>query len=178
MSKYKIGDEVWYAALEHGSKRSPCPDCSGKRYLRVILGDDSEVTINCQGCAQGYNLPTGFVEIPELTAHSRCVKIQGFETVLQEGQEVTIYHFEGCYRADEKKLFLVKEEAEAKARQLGQEETRREVERLSHKFKNYRSWAWHVHYYRSEIERAEKNIAQYKQQLNAALQHQKDKAKT
>ena len=58
---YKIGDTVWYAQLKSVTKSVKCPDCFGDKFLTVIKGDSSQVTIDCAGCSSGYNPPNGYV---------------------------------------------------------------------------------------------------------------------
>ena len=45
---HNLGDTVWRATVKRSQVHVACPDCFGRRALRVILGDDSEVVIDAQ----------------------------------------------------------------------------------------------------------------------------------
>ena len=47
--KYKIGDHVWRAGFGSTDNYVTCPDCAGTKRLRVIMGDESVVSIACAG---------------------------------------------------------------------------------------------------------------------------------
>ncbi|KKK65797.1 hypothetical protein LCGC14_2970530, partial [marine sediment metagenome] len=52
--KYKIGQEVWWARFETSESSIECPDCAGKGHIRCIMGDETEVTVDCQNCQVGF----------------------------------------------------------------------------------------------------------------------------
>lgn len=119
MSKYKIGDEVWFAEWRNGEDYITCPDCFGKKFLTVILGDGSQVTIDCAGCALGYEPPRGIVKIYTHGADARQVTITRVNTELVNGNEVSRYSFYGGYEAEEARLFDEKEDAVAASDVIG-----------------------------------------------------------
>jgi len=49
-TKYNIGDKVWRATSGTEEKKVLCPECFGKTFLTVILGDNSQVKIWCVSC--------------------------------------------------------------------------------------------------------------------------------
>lgn len=58
--RFKLGDTVFYveSSTRH-QKRIPCPMCFGKKYVQIILGDDSKESIECGYCAHGFERPSG-----------------------------------------------------------------------------------------------------------------------
>lgn len=175
MSKYKIGDEVYFAHFKHSDKAIPCPECFGKKFLRVILGDDSEVTVDCAGCSAGYNPPTGFITVPESRAFISKKEIERLETRLDGGKEVSEYGFDSCYRTGEENLFSSEAEAQPRAEQLARNYDASELARIGRKEKDIRTWSWNAHYHRAEIRRANASIVYHQAKLAAALTHSKDK---
>ena len=75
----QIGDIAWHAESGTRQETEVCPECCGKKYLTVILGDDSQVTIDCAGCASGYDPSKGYVSYWAHSAKVRQVMISGME---------------------------------------------------------------------------------------------------
>lgn len=170
MPKFNIGQEVYWARIEGKEKAIECLECRGKRFLTVILGDGEQVTIECAGCARGYDLPTGFMR---LHVYAPSVTLTTINRVEIAAEELAEYGVNGSYRVKEDCLFLDKAEAETKARQLSDELTRSEEEAIHRKKKPTRTWAWNVHYHRAEIRRAKESIEYNERKLAAALPHMK-----
>lgn len=168
--KFQIGDLVWRASWDYRQNYVTCPDCGGTRALTFIMFDGTEHTIDCAGCAAGYEPPRGVLPVGSYqpVAHSHTVtgmKLRtegGFEYTLNSG------HYVG-----EEDLFATKEEAEARAELLSQEKAAEDLRRVYKKEKDTRSWAWHVHYHRREIKEAQRRLTYHTQKLNVA----KEKAK-
>ena len=62
MNDYRIGDKVWTVERNHTGRWVQCPECFGTKFVTVILGDDSKLTVDCTTCGCGFNNPTGVVE--------------------------------------------------------------------------------------------------------------------
>ena len=174
---YQIGDKVWYANRESIQEKVTCPECFGKKYLTVILGDDSKVTIDCAGCASGYEPPKGYVTYYKQDVDVRLVIIDRVEinpTYIEYG-----FGRVGCARhiAKDTDLFATKEEAEVRAKKLSKEWNKERLDRIHKKEKNNHTWSWHVHYYRSQIRDAEKTIKYANAQLDVAKIHMEGKGK-
>lgn len=166
--KFAIGDRPWHATTEHFEKVLTCPDCLGQKYLTVTMGDGSTVTIDCQLCGPGYNPPCGVVKIHGYKEYVYQTEIDGLEIRAKDG---ATYQIATSYRVAEGDLFSTKEEAEARAVELQREREQAEADRLKRKEKDKHTWAWHVRYHRSEIKRAEKEIAYHAAKLAAAKEH-------
>jgi len=172
---YNIGDKVWYANRDSTQERVTCPECFGKKYLTVILGNDSRVTIDCAGCAAGYNPPRGYVTYYKQFVNVSQVVIDKVEVSC----EYVKYGFNKteccCYIGKDTDVFSTKEEAEIRATELAEQWNREQLEKIHRKEKNNRTWAWHVLYHRNQIRDAEKTIEYAKKKLEAAKLHIKEK---
>ena len=162
MNKFNIGDTVWFAQRKAVKKKTTCPDCFGKKYLTVILGDDSKVTIDCAGCTSGFAPPRGDIDYSQQEVDVKQVKITRMDI---SAEKIKYYFDDGFYSKD---VFATREEAEIRAKELAEEYNKQELERIHCKKKNYRTWAWHVHYYRDIISRAKKEIERTEAKLDVA----------
>jgi len=168
---YNIGDKIWYAGRKSTEETVVCPECFGKKYLTVILGDDSRVTIDCAGCASGYGPPKGYVTYYKQYIDISPIVIDRVEI----NREYVEYGFNktdcSCRIAKDTDLFDTREEAEIRAKELAEEWNQEQLDMIHRKEKNNRSWSWHVHYYRKEIREAEKTIERAREKLDAAKAH-------
>jgi len=171
---YNIGDRVWYAGRESTTKEVVCPECFGKKYLTVILGDDSQVTIDCAGCKLGYNPPRGYITYWEQKPSIRQVTICKVEITSDHVE----YGYDGtgssCLIAKETELFDTEEKAEIRAEELAEEWNKEKLAEIHRKEKNNHTWSWHVHYHRSQIREAERTIEYAREKLDAAKTHVKN----
>ena len=174
---FKLGDKVWHASFDTVKKTAVCPECFGKKYLTVILGDDSKVTINCRGCASGFEQPKGYINYWEWQAKIEQVTIAGMD-INQERDTEYRFHYSGgdncySYRTSKYTIFSTKEEAERKGKELAEEHNKQELQKIHRKGKHNSDWAWDVHYYRQQIRSAEKEIIQFTEKLNVAEENAK-----
>jgi len=168
---YNIGDRVWYAGRESIQERVMCPECFGKKYLTVILGDDSQVTIDCAGCGSGYEPPKGYVTYWKQNVEVKLVTIDRVE--INPTYVEYVFDRVGCsgHIAKDTDIFSTKEEAEVRAKELAEEWNKERLAKIHRKEKNNKTWSWHVHYYRRQIRDAKETIDYATQQLDAAKQH-------
>lgn len=162
--KYKIGDKVWYAKREVTQKTVECPDCFGNRYLTVIKGDGSQVTIDCAGCASGYDPPLGCVTYWEQATDVIEIVIDRVEETATKVE----YGFSGVYSVKETDLFCNKESAEARALDLADKHNQEELDKINRKEKHNRTWAWHVTYHAREIKRLREQLVYHTAKLDVA----------
>ena len=172
MSKFNIGDRVWFASVQWQQDWIICPDCLGKRFLTVILGDDSQVTVDCAGCQAGYDPPRGKVTVYAYVPEVKQIKIDGRD---ERSNEPTEYRFNsfsgGCYTTKENQLFATEEEAKIEAERLKKESEENQEKQIAQKEKPARTWAWNATYHRGCIKRAEKDLVYHKAKLAAAETH-------
>jgi|ERR1039458_3737420 hypothetical protein len=170
-----LGDSKWIAkAAQHSKVSVPCPDCFGKKFLTVTLGDDSQVTIDCSTCASGFESPRGYVLIDHYEPDAERVTIRSIELESIDNQPV--YSGETFYRLLESELFEHYSEALAraviKARLLAVEAEAR----FQRKEKDTHTWAWNVTYHRRSLKEAQRQLDYHTAKLAVSLPHKKDEA--
>jgi len=162
--KYEIGQQVWYAGWESSPARIVCPDCDGEGRIRVLLPDDSIVSIDCTACQRGYERPSGYLECYDRKAVAKLVTITGLE--ISDGK--THWKTSESYRTDEAELFDNEVDAFAAAKVKAEEDDREERARIGRKHKDTRSWAWNAHYHRICIKDAQRQIEYHTSKLAVA----------
>lgn len=168
--RFSVGDSVWYAHTMQSEEVVVCPDCQGKKHLRVIMGDDSEVTIDCSLCSpRGYEPSRGYVRTYKYQSVSSESTVSGMEC--NAGK--TRYHLIDRYGLDDSDCYSFKELADARALELAAEYQAREAAELKRKEKDGRSWAWHVRYHRECAKRAMEEYKRHMEKLDAAKLHAK-----
>lgn len=173
MTRFNIGDTVWHARAQNTKKFIECPDCFGTKYLKVILGDGTELTIDCAGCSGG-SWP-GAVKSYDYDIEVRSLMITG----MQINQNIIEYHStipgsSSYWNLSQSDVFATREEAEVRSAVLMDEHKSAEIKRLASKEKDTRTWAWHVHYHRDCIRKANKDIEYHAAKLAFALTHKKE----
>lgn len=167
--KFSYGEMVWCAEVRPTEKQVKCPDCFGMKYLRVTLGDDSVVTVDCQECERGYLGPQGTVTAHDYAATVETRMVTGIETWDGEFR----YSFYQRSSVEESRCFATQEEATVRAAELQTEDEERERQRFAAKDKPNRSWGWNATYHRGCLRRAEKEIEYHTKKLAMALEHKK-----
>jgi hypothetical protein len=170
--KYEIGQEVWRAGFEPTTAYVTCPDCDGTARVRVLLPDDTMVSIECEGCRRGYDPADGRVKVYDRSPFARRTRITGVE--INSGK--TEWQTDDCYRVSEDNLFDNEADCLARAQAIAADHDREERDRINQKEKPLKSWSWHVHYHRECIRRAEKELVYHKSRLSIANIKAKDKA--
>ena len=174
MKLFNIGDEAWYARRESTLERVTCPECFDKKYLTVILGDGSQVTIDCAGCAAGYDPPRGYVTYYKQSASVSLVSICKVE-IYADHAEYGFGGTETCHHiARDTELFATEEEAKVRAKELAEEWNKEKLAQIHRKEKNDHTWSWHVHYHRKQIRDAKNTIEYAEKKLDAAKAHVKE----
>jgi len=177
MKTYNIGDMVWWAHISTQEIWVTCPDCVGKKYLTVILGDESSVTIDCAGCSAGYDPPRGSLREYETKATPKKIRISRI-TLETDSVEYLGSEFDSNYCLDSEDLFDTEEEAEERSKQLMKKFLEeQDHRRIQGKDSKHRTWAWHVTYHRQEIKRAEKNLAYHIAKIEVARGLAKEESK-
>src|ERR1035437_4444904 len=166
-----IGEVVWVAvAKKHEAVEQACPDCRGQKYLTVILGDASQVTIDCSTCSSGYGSPLGCVLV---STYKPAVLVSSVQEIAKGDADNVVYSGEGFYRVTESELSDSSVSAFTLAVKKSEDADTEEKARLQRKEKDSRTWAWNVTYHRRCIKQAEKDLAYHKSKLDVSLQHKK-----
>ena len=173
MRKFNIGDKAWIATTEWNKQQITCPDCCGKKTLTVIMGDGSQLVIDCVACAIAYEPPRGYIETHGNIVVVKEVTIDGVEERRDSCEYLYDYH--GCsgHIAHNDTIFATKEEAEKRAAELVIERDQEEINRLKAKTKPSRDWAWNASYHRKEIKHCEEQLEYHKKKLHYAETHKR-----
>lgn len=174
MTKFNIGDVVYLAQAGQESIWVICPECMGSGRLRVILGDDSEVSIACVCCDRGYEGSPGKLQTYAFRSETHETTITGIDSEMHDGALRTHYKFGGCHFTEDKNIFATRADALIRAAELIQEHEIEEAKRLRYKEKKHKTWAWNVRYWRSEIRRAQETITRIQARLNVAPKNVKE----
>jgi hypothetical protein len=166
--QFNIGDTIYVATCTSVEKWLPCPDCHGKKFLTVILGDDSRVTIDCDSCTRGYLGPCGLICSYEYEPAVDTLRVEYIDS--RDGEIRYNYR-------DPDVVFGDPHAAEIRAAFLKEELTRAESARLEAKEQPKRTWAWNVRYHRGCLKEAQRQIEYHTSKLNAALTHAKEEKK-
>ncbi len=173
---FNIGDEVYVAGTktETDVTQVICPDCRGAKKLKVTLGDNTEVFIDCSFCEQGWMGSQGFNRLSRIEPEVKAVRIDRI-TIEQDNpvaQKVTYWAHHFGWDGD--RVFKDPDTALLVAKSLAYNARAEAEKRLEQKDKPARTWAWHVNYHRREIREAEKKIEYHSKKLGIARQHVKE----
>lgn len=173
MTKYNIGDKLYFVTHDSVERRVTCPCCFGKKYVTIIVGDGTEHTLDCEECRSGYDPPRGYVIRHDSEYTVRNVTIGRVE----QHHEKTEYGVDcsecSWYRAEEADLFTDPFEAQKEVLVRQQAEDERIKEQETKKFDPRKTWGWHVSYYRKMLNNAQRDIETATRKLNAAKEHVK-----
>lgn len=171
--KYEIGQPIWRASWDAATDYVPCPDCAGTARVRVMLPDDSIVSVECEGCRNGYEGSSGYLKVYCRKATAKLTSITGVE--MRDGK--TEWQTADCYRTSEEDLFLSEAEAVARALVIAARADKEERDKINQKEKPLKSWAWHAHYHRREIKEAQRRIEYHSGKLAVASKKAKEDRK-
>ena len=176
MTQFQIGDTAYHARAGQEQVWVDCPECLTSGRLRVILGDNTEVSIPCVCCERGYEGSPGRISTWKFIARVVPVLITGMETRRVDGDVRIRYAFDGnsYYGDDEQELFATLTEASVRADALAAEHAAEETKRLGYKHNQSRTWAWNVSYWRGQIRDAKRDIASAEARLSMAPKNVKE----
>jgi len=165
---YNIGDKVWIVDNSLKTVTYPCPDCLGKRYLTVIMGDNSTVSIDCGQCYvasdwSGYS--RGYLERSERSWDVKEAIVN--EIRLENGSMV---YRTDPYNGYNEPIFSDKIEAMKHALHKKDIDDNREASRLYTKEKPHKTWQHNVSYHRGVLRRNNKDNEYHTAKLNVALE--------
>ncbi len=165
MTKYEIGQKVWWARYESSETSIECPDCAGAGHIRCTMGDGTEVTVDCQNCHVGYEeFSRGRIRTYDRVPSAEKTTITGMDVTSTK----TEYRVPSSYIVPEDRLFETEEAALEMAQILADEESRKEVKRIGRKEKDTKSWSWNATYHRKCIRRAQTDIEYHTRKLDVA----------
>ena len=163
---FNIGDKVYRADYGRNEKWITCPDCLGSARVKVVLGDGTEVSIECGGCNPGgYNPSLGRIKQYEFSASARRYTVTGIRTSATNPTEYELDNFGGSSYTigEEGALFATEAEAVAYGEARGKELQAEENRRLLMKTKDSKSWSWNYSYHMKCIKDLERQLEYHKQ---------------
>jgi len=171
---FDIGDNVWVARWQKAQQWTTCPHCLGKKYLEIIMGDETRVSIDCVCCTETFR-SSGKIGYWDYTPSADEVTLDGYEVKTEKGKRITSYR-SGCWGFDN--VFATKEEAMAFALAKIEQEREEDNRRLAYtKEKAEKTWAQNATYHIEAIKGFEKQIEYHKSKLAVAESHIKKEAK-
>lgn len=175
---FKLGDTVFMANYDREETSIVCPDCLGTTKVRVILGDGTELKIECGGCDPG-GLKESTGRIRQYDYAIRIVKRT--ITGINLGDCDVEYRMDGreghCYigsQNGDNRVFATKEEAKVSGEELRQKHEDEENKRLLAKTQNHKNWSWNMSYHRKEIKRLECSLAYHHSKVEICKSHVKE----
>ena len=172
---FSIGAKVFKANYARHERWITCPDCLGSKTVKMILGDGTEVIIECGGCDPGgYQGSTGrikqydwAVNVKEMTVTGVCMKADSVSYELNG--DGTSY-----YSTTDKDTFATPEEAHAYGDIARLEHEADENKRLLAKTKDERSWKWNATYHRRCIADHERQLAYHRAKVQVCAAKAKE----
>jgi hypothetical protein len=172
--KYQIGDFVWRVNPSTDEVYVTCPDCGGEGRIRCIMHDETVVSVECRACQSGYDTSSGRICYYQWTAKVEYECITGYR--VEDG--VLEYRTATSYANKEDELFDNMIDAHKAALNLVELHNQSEINKISNKEKDTRSWAWNASYHRKEIREANRRLEYHTAKLNvASLKAKSDKLK-
>ena len=174
MPKYNIGDTVWHVQANRGEHWVDCPNCLGHGCVTVILGDGTQVSVDC-ACGQYSHQIRGKEQRYDWTAECKQDAICGMEIAGNK----TEYHVGTRYShwcIPEDRVYATREECEVAAAIVVAEHEIEEQKRVEQKEKPHKTWAGNAAYHRNQIRSHEKEIAYHKAKLAVASVKAKEHA--
>lgn len=159
--KYKIGDIVyWVESSSNMEKTIPCPICFGKRFVIIILGDDTQEKIECGYCSHGIERATGYIKTWLPCAMVKSDRITGVSSRYGIKYELSNRQIEEQDIFDNEKDAEIEKEIRYK----------QEVERSQLWFKESfvsakKSQVWSVGYHKNEIKRNQRTIEWHQERI-------------
>jgi len=167
MKEYKVGDSVWHASCGTKQIEKLCPICFGKKQVKLILGNDDEVTLPCNYCRLGLGSPRGRVTEHEYIAKPEQVVITEIEMKVT-ASAIERKYWSGCYLFDESDIFDSEGEALARCLEVVAKKQKEESTRAEYiKKDRQKSFSWNAGYHLREAAKARKD-AEYHER-NAVL---------
>lgn len=171
MKEFNVGDKVWWAKYERQEVKKTCPICFGKKRVRVILGDESQIETDCTFCEVGFQTYGWITEYEYIPAVKQVEITHKEVNEGVDGRNVEYRHSNWCLTLDN--AFDTKEEAEEKLKEKIAKAEQEDLERTEyHKNKNPRKYSWDVGYYQREkrnalktIERCDRKITYFKAKI-------------
>jgi hypothetical protein len=171
---YNIGDSVWVASFDLQEEQVTCPVCFGNLSVILVLGNGDHLSLPCDYCGKGRDVPTG--RIREYRREPRCRAIVIFSREITENLEGTQVEYRTsdshCYHSDE--VFETQVEAITEARRRADVMAGEERTRAVYLKKNVnQTYSWNAGYHLREAKRLREQIAYHERQATLCKEKSK-----
>jgi len=168
--KYKIGQKVFFVeSYTTYNKKIPCPMCFGKRFVTIILGDNSHEKIECGFCSHGYEFASSYATVWEPHAEIEEAVISGIEK-----NNGWLYKV-GFTQKFESELYLSKDDAIIeKDKQLEDVTIRAKQYFIDNFIQAKKNQVWSTGYHKGKIKKCEKQIEWHKIRLGMIKDKEKE----
>ena len=149
-----LGDKIyWVESHTHYGKTIPCPMCFGKRFVTIILGDESHTKSECGMCSHGLEYATGYAKTWDAIALIESGIITGMST--REGLKYEVDHrsvyAHECFDSEDAAI-------PTRETKLKEAEERRDTWFKDSFIQCKKKQLWSTGYHRECIKSAERNI--------------------
>lgn len=161
-----IGDTVYIPHVEQTEAYKVCPYCIGNRYLTVIFGDLTQVTIKCDACGPGYEDSTGRIKFWEFSGTLGTAVVTGMAKV----SGVMKYFLDGSsFAVDSERVWVNEMEARVRLQSLLIEHDDDEKKKYTRKVDANKPWSFQATYHRKRLKDAKRDIIHHGEALDYAV---------
>ncbi len=173
-AQFKIGDKVFMAKYDRVERWIQCPDCLGSAKVKVVLGDGTEIMLECGGCDPGgYEKSNGRIKQYDYEVQILPRIITGVKTRATEIEYELNNFGGGYYNGTPENVFANREDALTFGEQ---EKIKYESEvnaRLLAKTKQHHTWKWNMAYHRRCIKEIERQLEYHNSKVQICKSHVK-----
>ncbi len=164
---FEIGDVVFMSDYGKHETFVTCPDCQGSKHVRVILGDNTEIIIECGGCDPGGFQPsTGMIRQYKYKTCIRKHKVTAVK-IMADRVEYDLDNFGNgsYYTGNNDNVFATEDKAIVYGELQKAKLETNENKRLMGKTKDTKSWAWNATYHRNYIKKLESELEYHRSKV-------------
>jgi len=176
MTKYNIGDKVWWARCEMVSVKEPCSVCFGKMQVILILGNGDEVVLPCDYCGKGWEIPRGYTRAQKYIAEPKQVIITSRKSEATCSGEKHTYYINPYTPLDDDRVFATLEEATKKCAEILQQKTKDESTKAELiKYDTQKAFSWNAGYHMKIVKQAKRDIEYHERMAQLCKERSREK---
>lgn len=158
---FEIGQTVYRSDFDRRERRIVCPDCLGSKRVKVVLADETEISIECGGCDPGGCEPSrGYLLQWDYAVQTRKHTVSTVTTKAEGPTEYRLDLSNGrAYIGDDTNTFGTEEEALAYGETLRAKAEDEANTRALAKTRDEKSWKWNYAYHKRAAEQARRDLA-------------------
>lgn len=176
---FAIGDTVWVARYERQEVIEECPVCFTKKKVTLILGDGTEVEMECDFCKYGYEPSRGYITVCKIITNPTQFTITARE-IKETTDGITIEYHAGSYVLHEEEVFDNHDDALELGEKYAAERQKEEDERFLRLTKTgtrTSSYSAAAGYHLREAKRAEADAKRHREAARICKERSRDKNK-